>query len=460
MEVDWERYRSLTTTNTIIWAVLIILILLFAIKFRNSFSRGVIRILCFVLSIIQIGTLVYVERTTVMDEGELDWYASKEGEFDLSKNENTIVLIIDTMDAQWFDDFILPTSATTNELKDFTYFDNAVAGGAPTWLGIPAILSGKAYQPTEAISEYYEHAYPDSTLFRDVKSEGWSMQMYFQNLAFLENADFNLFDNFVHVPHTYSILGRKNFLKDLYKITGYYLSPMITKKYLAETGNPLEDNIVIDDIDDAYKVYDPDFYIDMNKNGITTTREDNLLTVYLLYGAHGPSYMNENAEAIESTTSDEAHTAQIKGLFKLLYEYLDYLKAADIYDSSTVIITADHGGQEYFQNPTILIKQPNVTQEELVIKHSPVMFENLYNSIAKSMLKNDSHYGEDLFDVEEDLVIERKHSVQTINVARILFPEEPIFQKTDVVQVTFYGDARDLENISYSGDTCYPKVEE
>ena len=59
--------------------------------------------------------------------------------------------------------------------------------------------------------------------------------------------------------------------------------------------------------------------------------------MYHLNGAHSPYVMDENAQAVPSDSIGV--DSQIRGIFKIIKEYMDELKAKGIYDSSTIIIT-------------------------------------------------------------------------------------------------------------------------
>ena len=75
-----------------------------------------------------------------------------------------LCLVVDTLDASWFEDMLLPNEEYKKSLKDFTYFDDAVAGGAPTVLAIPTLLTGKIdMDASRDTSEYYKDAYESSS---------------------------------------------------------------------------------------------------------------------------------------------------------------------------------------------------------------------------------------------------------------------------------------------------------
>ena len=413
----------------------------------------------------QIGSLIQLSRNAVLDSYLLSNHFVKDKEFEFSSKENTIVIIADTLDATWFDETILQTDAINNELKDFTYYNNCVAGAAPTIYGIPAILTGVLYEPVESEDSYFEHAYSDSDLFPQFVDEGGTIRMYIYNMDLLRGADLSLFDNLVKGEYRYNISGKKRFLWELYRISAYYLAPLGLKENLAIIDNNVVKHIEYESTNSSksepYERDDVQFFEDLQEQGITIQNTGKTFTFYHLFGAHGLAKMNENMERINpDTDSIEDRYNEIRGFFKGINIFLDALKKQGIYDSSTIIIAADHGGTYYFQEATILVKEPNIHNDEMIINQAPVTFTNLHSTIREASLNNPNNTEATLEEIPEDLIIERKHSVNAANVLRPSFPNEPLFQKIDACQVTFYGNSRDVLSVSYSPETCWPKPDE
>ena len=452
LNIDWAAYSKESMISVIVWIVLAVCILLFALIFKKQY-RPISRILCVVLSITQLLTITYLFFTTRSNDEVPQNYFSTKDQFVLSKTDNTVIIILDTCDMVHFESVIRDSSALGDKLKDFTFFNNAIAGAAPTYLGVPYMFTGVEYDITMSPKEYHEFAYSNSHLFEDIKKEDGKIKFFSGEYDLVEEVDSSYFENVSNAIKPYEIISRKALLNSLVKFSLYYLTPTPVKKYFMIYSDPISPYLFVPEIStEPCSFNDPKFYTDLNSNTITTDNLGKVLSVYHLNGSHGPITMDENSKY--STTA--THVQQILGSFNIVYSFLDYMKKAGIYDSSTIIITADHGGTAYFQNPTILVKKPFEEKEELTTLSSPVTFYNLYNTIAKSVLDSPGNeYGEDLFEVPEDETRTRKHYVINPYVTRVLFPEDEVFQNSLVTEITFYGKANDIDNISYSIDTSY-----
>ena len=93
----------------------------------------------------QLSALIYSSLT--MEEKEInDYILSTEDEFVLSNNQNVVVFVLDTFDAEWFEIYLYENDEYKGLFNDFTYFSNVVSGGAPTHLGMPTMLTGKVWE--------------------------------------------------------------------------------------------------------------------------------------------------------------------------------------------------------------------------------------------------------------------------------------------------------------------------
>ena len=456
MAVDWSRFAESTKTSTVFWTAMMIAFPVLALIFRKT-SKVIIRLVCFILCATQIVTLTYMDRTTVSTKNK-DYYITKNNEFDLSASKNTVVILVDTLDAVWFENNFAWDEYYSQQLKDFTFFNNAVAGAAPTSLGVPYMLTGVEYDPAWSMDDYWKHAYEESTMIDDFAKAGVRTRIFTGDMDFIKYANFDEIDNVIPLEYSYSITSEEGFARGLYQIAAYFAAPMKWKKYFELSNNPLTQytGITTTENGEQYVTNDPQFYQDFVNSGIHPVYDEPTFTFYHLFGAHGPYTMNENAEYEEMESSTENHLRQMQGCMKICFEIIENMKEQGIYDSSTIIITADHGGVQYFQNPTILVKMPDTEQDDLIINSAPVTFDNLYNTFAKSLLgEDDQRYGETLFDVDPYEVRTRRHAVNSVNVTRITFPDEPVFQESSISVITFYGDARDIWNVSYSLEDSY-----
>lgn len=400
-EIAWSEYKINGIISIIAWIlVFVVPQVVYAIK-ENIMSL-IVKWGSLFVTAMQLVSLVVLLLTTHKVVSN-DFAVTKNGEFELSSKNNTIMFVVDTLDASWFEDMLLPNEEYKKSLKDFTYFDDAVAGGAPTVLGIPTLLTGKIdMDASRDTSEYYKDAYESSSLFADMQKSNCNVKL-FTEFYYLDYCDKNSVDN-LKMEQKYVISSRRGFMECLYKFVSFYAMPQFLKQNLWLYSGEFNQYITLEDnTSNLYKLDDAQFYQDFKEKGITTQNDKDTFVMYHLNGAHSPYVMDENAQAVPSDSIGV--DSQIRGIFKIIKEYMDELKAKGIYDSSTIIITADHGGIDLYSNPAILVKERNANHDEMVVSDSKITFTNVNNTIASSTLKDSSAYGENVFEVGDKQMV-------------------------------------------------------
>lgn len=400
-EINWSEYRMNGIISIIAWILIFIIPQIVYIVKKNIMSL-VVKWGSLFITAMQLVSLVVLLLTTHKVISN-DFAVTKNGEFELSSKNNTIMFVVDTLDASWFEDMLLPNEEYKESLKDFTYFNDAVAGGAPTVLGIPTLLTGKIdMDASRDTSEYYKDAYGSSTLFKDMQDNNCNVKL-FTEFYYLDYCDKENVDNLKN-EQKYIISSRKGFMECLYKFVSFYAMPQFIKQNFWLYSGEFNQYVSLqDNSSNLYKLDDAQFYKDFKENGITTQKDKDTFVMYHLNGAHSPYVMDENAQAVASDSIGV--DSQIRGVFKIIKEYMEQLKEKGLYDNSTIIITADHGGIDLYSNPAVLVKERNANHDEMLVSDSKITFTNVNSTIASSTLKDSSDYGENVFEVGDKQMV-------------------------------------------------------
>ena len=368
---------------------------------------------------------------------------TKDDEFVLSSKDNTVVFLVDSLDTQYVEDYILAkdmrletpdmnaaepeevedsaeavdsvaqivgdTENETEEVKyvldeetchelleNFTYFDNVVSGGAPSQLSVPTLFTGNLFNSEyQSLDQYYEESYSGSSLFKDLKDNGYSVRIY-SGLDTLQYANIDNIDNI----RTDISFGEKSFEKmflNMLKLTGYYALPYQMKSLSWVSSNDIAGNIKITTPDvQRYSINDPVFCLNYEQNGLSVQDDQNCFVVYHLYGARYPLKMNE--EGVETKEPETSLGQQLAGVFRMIDEYIEAMKVEGIYDNSTIIIAGNNGALELGQNPAVFIKPRNASGSFTRISE-PRTFKNLRASLVDGILPNvQQTYGYNMFE--------------------------------------------------------------
>ena len=383
--VDWSAFGNVPVWDTAIWiACIIIPIIIAAIK--PKLARLIDGFGSVWIVLIQIVTLVVlIMNMQPKVQNNSDKIFSNEGKFELSDNNNVVMFILDCYDSKEFAAFIeTHQEYKSNLLKDFTYYPDTVGGSTRTVLALPHILTGKPYIDGKNYMDYINNAYSQTKLYDTLSQDGYETGVYTEStFAPSENGVSidNLYDGHKEVKNE-KVLGQC-----LYKFTACKYFPHIFKKYVWMYSGEFDMAAVSDEEEasSSYVIDDAAFYKELCENRITL-KDSNEFKLYHLNGAHPPYTLNSNATRSTDTTDV---VRQQEGVMCILREYFNQMKALGIYDSSTIIICADHGSGGIEYNPVFLVKNKQEVSQ-FTVSDIPVSYDNLQPTILAAIGQNNT----------------------------------------------------------------------
>lgn len=460
--IDWSKFRTQGFISTLLWLLCIIGLQIAAFYWKKRVSK-LTKYVSMFLTAVQVLTLVVLVISTSKPNASTI-SLTKEDEFTIGTNKNIIVFVLDSLGSEKFEDIVTKDQKMQESLQNFTFFKNAVSGGAYTSVAMPVLLTGIEFDPTwQDYGDYLEGAWSDTTFYRDLKKQNYDIRIYSDSRYITKVSD-DIISNAKYSGEGYEIQSRLGFIRSLYKLTCFYAMPQIMKESfwmysddLTSHIQPVEEkeihveeqeNEFTDESSDGqYSFDDVQFYQDFINSGRIQDKYQNTFRLYHLNGAHEPYTMNENIETAITGVSTEEQ--QIEGCMKIVDSYIQKLKETGAYDQSMIVITADHGRAGYEdglqQNPCLLIKMPSETHP-LEINDMPVHFRNVMATMAKTAFDNYSEYGPCVYDIDQNSDVERLHTVAS-PVCKEWFPD--ISNERAFARFIISNNARDVEAIQY-----------
>lgn len=418
--IDWSVYSSHTVFELIVWMVVIVGACILSIK-KDGIAKKIITWVSLALVAMQMVSLVVL----VVNSGDTIHNSvalSKEDEFTLGSNGNIVVFVLDSLSPGEFSEALEIEDDLLWAGEDFTLYDNAVAGGAYTLIGMPTLLTGMEYDPTyNDHSSWLAESWNDTTIYDDLYSSGFDVRVYTDG-RYLTNVSSHDITNVVEISgKDYHIAEIKDFTKKLYQLSGYYSLPTIIKPYMwlytdEITGliksdlstNHMEDLTSEEVEGDIYVINDDEFHKDLDNNDLVI-KYDKAYRVYHLMGPHAPYTLS-----IDGYTSDNGETDEITqtiGSLRIVEQYIQEMKEAGVYDNSTIIITADHGRatEGYQQNHCVAVKEIG-KNHRYVVDSRPIHVKNVISYIMHVASDSGDSYGPSIEDVNETGDIQRLHT--------------------------------------------------
>ncbi len=392
--------------NLAVWGILAVAIIVFSvvtlIKKKDTWTVNAVRFLSLALVVMQL--TAFVSGVVTREEKNTDIYLSGTGEFELSHKQNTVVFILDSFDTCYVSQTLEKFPNLYDGLDGFTYYSNTTSTHSRTYPSIPYLLTGTMCYFDVPYGEYIENAYSSSTFMQDIKATGCDIGLY-TDQQYVSPQMKGIVSN----CQDRNDLSVKKFglIKQMAKISLLRNMPYKFKlRFLYD--NATINNGVVEIPSNCIASQDITFYNTLKNEKLTVSdKYDKAFRFYHFWGAHSGGNWNENMEPVESSDYPD----RIAGCFKIVKEYINMMKEANIYDESTIIITTDHGMSvggwdnnlvlDKPQNPILYIKAPNATGK-LAENSAPVCHGDLFATILYSFGGNTEKYGKTVYDWNED----------------------------------------------------------
>lgn len=418
---EWESVQL--WGNALIWILLLTGIIL--LKARLSIDVGKIyRIICTYLSLVQIASLGFLSVQTLLSPEEAEepsdeWILSTGKSLELHPDHNVLVFILDWYDGQILEQILEQEPDFLAPLDGFTNYSNATSLYAFTEWSLPYLLTAVEWPYDMDKDEYSEYAFQNSDMLQSINAAGYDVGVY-TDLKYIGQNGTDQICNYVLSEQYCRIWDTVNQMMECSK---YQTAPLCLKNLYWYT----TDEIVALESTKTYKPWitynDVPFWTDITGNGLTINskaKNQGSFRFYHMYGAHEPYLMTENC----TETEDGQMLSQARGCMKIVYEYMNQLKALGLYDNATIIITADHGqnytydplradflpdmGLQTTSYPILLVKNAKETRKGVSESKAPVSHTEVIATIVNAIgIKDKESYGRTLTEIGENEERER-----------------------------------------------------
>ena len=393
-EIEWAKYTGYGIWTLLVWMVCIALPFLLP-KIRSLKSEKIILAAALFLTAVQVPALI-VERINYIPGTQGNLLVSKDGEFEYGRKENIIIIAMDTMDEAYFQEYISAHPESEETLEGFIHYDNTLASGAATIIGVPSLLTGEPYKQGSTYTEYVTNIWSKHNPLSALYKKGYDVRVFTENIFY--SADTAKYVDNIEITGenvgSYKILAKKLYKLTAFKFSQHFIKPRFwfdTAEFSAAqaTGN-------------KYSPNDATFYKNYLSSGITVSdNKDKAFRFYLLNGAHSPYKLTRDATSSSEKTSRQE---QVEGVFKIVTEILEDMKEKGIYDSATIILTADHGERHEGEYLTFLYKAP-FADHPYKTSHVPVSMFDLPVLLYQLAGEDENgEYGTDFTKLSEDEV--------------------------------------------------------
>ena len=423
--VAWQDYTAIALGTALVWLVVLVAVVA-ASKLRPRLWRvGGVVVAC-ALAIVQgVGVLSLVADPEAVSSAQTDVDLTEEGLFDLSAKDNVVVFVLDTFDTSVMDQVLKADPSALDSFEDFTYFHNSTGSMIPTRYAVPSLLTGQTPESMGSFDDYYNRAYEQGTFLTDIHDAGYSIGIYSDSTG-INDEDVSVRQEIsgqtLNIHRVKAPVDAVGTMKILAQCALYRDMPWILKPWFWYYTDELNNNMVGDaaqkgtpeaDAQTIYSIDDLGYYEKLRERGLSLDDQaaSGAFRFIHLAGAHYPFTLNENAEFVGDGNS--SMEAQARGSLTIVSEYLEQMKELGVYDSSTIIVTADHGKwylTEQINEPTspIMLVKPardasaqGAQRQPVAMSEAPVSHFDFQATVIGAMGGDASEYGQTVFEADD-----------------------------------------------------------
>ena len=347
-EINWKDYTTYGAINAAIWSACLAMPFAFFMVFRTQW-RKVLIFTSIALITVEVVILSVLLIRNSNNLHKITYEVTREGIYELSEDENTIVFLLDSFDEEYFDIIKETYPDYKEKLSGFTEYKNAMATASAKSIAMPSALTGNQYTRQSGYQHYINSIWKGETVYKNLQENGVDTRIYAPTEYFSADAK-NDIDNLV--DYMDGAGAYKSVISTMYKYTAYTYMPHYFKKHFWLDLNTISSY----KSNNSYTLNDAKFYSDyVRAEGFTySDNYKKAVRIYNLDGANAPYNLTKNTiKNIKGTSLEE----QVTGCFNCLFTMIDDLKANDKYKNATIIITANTGNKNMKQHPVLLIKE-------------------------------------------------------------------------------------------------------
>jgi hypothetical protein len=335
-DIPWSEFSSRGWIDTAIWlGILALLVVGRRIVLKDA--ALIVSGLC----VIQLGSAALAFSGSKAPYEMRTPEASGETLYSFSKEKGMLMIILDEFSSQAFYSILQTRPETKKEFADFTYYRDTMSAFPTTYAAIPAILTGQPAPIDGSLSAYFERSAPDS-INEQLARTGWNSDVVtFHPICkqFKSGTCQSLNQATSRNKH----VAAKKELYKLLDLTLFRHAPHYLKIKIYNNEKWFLQNEGLSSLIPNHQAsirFVESFQGQINGNA----QQPTFKAIHLLV-PHGPYHLTPECSRYvgPSMTAQRMFGSNVECAFNLVGKIFERMKESDVYDSTTIVLVADHG---------------------------------------------------------------------------------------------------------------------
>lgn len=393
-DIEWSQYTGRMILDVVVWIVIICVFIILCLRDGKYIQKIIAGVSLFLTAVLFITLIVLI--TPCLKENKVPecGYPTDKNLTRLSSDTNVLVFVLDYYDVEFFRQVLTEVPEFEEQLDGFVWYDNFAGCYCNTKYAVPFMLSGHYYPMADATA-YLDALCEEDVYWDALLQNGYEMGLYSSSELIPERAGANA-ANFVKTD--FEIADHKAFTVLLYRLVMCKYFPDVVKPYTWLYGYEFEHRRQLRCEERYYTPENLTLVDYMERQPVTVDAEYPQFKFIHVSGAHPPYGIDEWGQRTEEE-SDESKC--IRGSLRLVLRYLEQMEALDVYDDTSVIITADHGRFTADCTSPVFLVKTRAARGRLISDHTPVSQVDLGSTILDLADIDTDMYGISVFDADD-----------------------------------------------------------
>ncbi|HFC29669.1 MAG TPA: hypothetical protein ENJ44_01360, partial [Oceanospirillales bacterium] len=300
----------------------------------------------FIVLLIAIGQIGIVTYNAINEANDKKTSKQIDDEFfNYSSKKNVILVILDAFGADYFEKIRQENPAVVDDLDGFVNYTDAISNYPVTHGSVPSLLTGKMVPDDVHYRHYLRHIVPKTDLPILLEKQGYLVSVISVYTWF----DVLYKKMYLTEPVIDNAILKKYYALYLYDMAIFRAVPHFLKRFIYNNGSwRLSDTLANLSHIPSLRPEKARFMLDLVTNKMKKTTAQKRFKMVHVVLPHPEYVYDENCDKIGSILNipeTKLMLEQSKCAFKKLKQYLNKLKALNIYDSSLIVVVSDHGAR-------------------------------------------------------------------------------------------------------------------
>lgn len=335
--IKWDEYRWRGWADAGVWVGLLLVVIFFRKKVARISALASLTVIA-MQGIFFIASYPSLPPASASKTEKVE--EAPGGLFNYSSSFNIIHIIMDGLQTDVFEEIVKEDSLASG-LEGFVLFRENMAASNPTNFSLPSIFSGEVYEGEVELNSYVNEAYSEKAFYRSLFESGYDV-----NLVPSIRIPAKNFSNYYAIPMGYG--GTRKTIEiseaaSLMDVVLFRHSPQYLKKKVYNSENWLVRRAFASGAKLGQYRY-IEFFRDYTKKISASGLRPAYHFVHLS-PPHPPNVAYANCEYAGKIlpAGRDSYKGEARCALSLFIQFLDRLRNLGIYDSSFIILHADHG---------------------------------------------------------------------------------------------------------------------